>query len=256
MIVCVSAAWVDELSRWALGVMLGIYIAGDSGGYLNPAITFSNCLYRGLPWRRFPIYLVAQFLGGFVSSGIVYGYYYYAIDAYEGVGVRTVPPAKGATAGIFCTFPQTFMTTNAQFWAEVIETTMLMFGVLALQDMSNAGPVGDIKFLPVGLFFLIWGLGACFGFETGYAMNLARDLGPRLMSYIVGYGPEVWTAGNYYFWVPIVAPFVGCAFGGFLYDVFIYTGESPINTPWMGIKRIVRPNLKGRIDGTYGEMHA
>ena len=148
------------------------------------------------------------------------------------------------------------MTTNAQFWAEVIETTMLMFGILALQDMSNAGPVGHIKILPIGLFFLIWGLGACFGFETGYAMNLARDFGPRLMSYIVGYGPEVWTAGNYYFWVPIVAPFIGCAFGGFLYDVFIYTGESPINTPWMGMKRIVRPNLKRKIDRRYGEMQA
>ena len=237
--------------------MLGIYIAGDSGGYLNPAITFSNCLYRGLPWRRFPIYLLAQSLAGFLASGVVYGYYYYAIDAYEGgVGVRTVPPAKKATAGIFCTYPQAFMTTNAQFWAEVIETTMLMFGILALQDMSNAGPVGHIKILPIGLFFLIWGLGACFGFETGYAMNLARDFGPRLMSYIVGYGPKVWTAGNYYFWVPIVAPFIGCAFGGFLYDVFIYTGESPINTPWMGMKRIVRPGLKQRIDRKYGETQA
>jgi aquaglyceroporin related protein len=247
---------LTKIRRWALGVMLGIYIAGDSGGYLNPAITFSNCLYRGLPWRRFPIYLLAQFLAGFISSGIVYGYYYYAIDAYEGVGIRTVPPAKKATAGIFCTYPQAFMTTNAQFWAEVVETTMLMFGILALQDMSNAGPVGHIKILPIGLFFLIWGLGACFGFETGYAMNLARDFGPRLMSYIVGYGPEVWTAGNYYFWVPIVAPFIGCAFGGFLYDVFIYTGESPINTPWMGMKRIIRPNLKRKIDRKYGEMQA
>jgi aquaglyceroporin related protein, other eukaryote len=135
--------------------MLDVYIAGDSGGYLNPAITFSNCLHRGLPWWRFPIYLIAQFLGGFIASGIVYGYYYYPIDAYDGPGIRTVLPSKTATAGIFCTYPQPFMTTNAQFWAEVIETTMLMFGILALQDMSNAGAAGDIKILPIGLFFLI-----------------------------------------------------------------------------------------------------
>ena len=164
--------------------MLGVYIAGDAGGYLNPAITFSNCLYRGLPWKRFPAYLVAQFLGGFCAAGVVYGYYWYAIEAYEGPGIRSVPPAKTATAGIFCTYPQAFMTTNAQFWAETIESTFLMFGILALQDISNFGAE---RFLPLGLFFLIFGLGACFGFETGYAMNLARDFGPRLMSYIVGY---------------------------------------------------------------------
>ncbi len=76
------------------------------------------------------------------------------------------------------------MTTNAQFWAETIESTFLMFGILALQDISNFGAE---RFLPLGLFFLIFGLGACFGFKTGYAMNLARDFGPRLMSYIVGY---------------------------------------------------------------------
>jgi len=63
------------------------------------------------------------------------------------------------------------------------------------------------------------------------------------MSYILGYGHEVWSAGNYYFWIPMVAPFLGCTFGGFLYDLFIYTGESPINTPWLGIKRLVRPDM-------------
>jgi aquaglyceroporin related protein, other eukaryote len=229
--------------------MLGVYVAGDSGGYLNPAVTFANCIYRGLPWKRFPMYLVAQFLGGWIAALIVYGYYYYAIDNYEGVGIRTVPPSKTATAGIFCTYPQPFMTTNAQFWAEVIETTMLQFGILALKDMSN---VGAEKFLPLGLFFLIFGLGACFGLETGYAMNFARDFGPRLASYMVGYGPKVWTAGKYYFWVPVVAPFIGCTFGGFLYDVFIYTGPSPINTPWMGLKRFMRPDKAREIDERYG----
>ena len=64
------------------------------------------------------------------------------------------------------------------------------------------------------------------------------------MSYAVGYGHEVWSAGDYYFWVPVVASFLGCTFGGFLYDVFIYTGpESPINTPWLGLKRLVRPGV-------------
>lgn len=97
------------------------------------------------------------------------------------------------------------------------------------------------KWFPLSLFFLIFGLGACFGWQTGYAINLARDFGPRLMSYAVGYPSEVWSAGGYYFWIPMVAPFLGCAFGGFLYDVFIYTGESPVNTPWLGLKQVARP---------------
>lgn len=61
------------------------------------------------------------------------------------------------------------------------------------------------------------------------------------MTYALGYGHEVWSAGGYYFWIPMVAPFFGCAFGGFLYDVFLFTGESPINTPWMGLKRVFMP---------------
>ena len=100
-------------SRWGIGVMLGIYVAGkvsslkrarslltntgDSGGFLNPAITFCFCLYRGLPWRRFPIYFLAQFLGGFVGAGVIYANYINAINNYEGHNVRTVPPSKTAT---------------------------------------------------------------------------------------------------------------------------------------------------------------
>ncbi|KAF3035367.1 hypothetical protein E8E11_004677 [Didymella keratinophila] len=226
---------------WGLGVMLGIYVAGDSGAYLNPAITFCNCLFRQLPWRRFPIYFIAQILGGFIGSGIVYANYISAIDFFEGHNLRTVPPAANATAGIFCTYPQAFVTKTSQFFSEFIASTLLMFVIFALKDPSNNGVPKSDKWFPLCLFFLIFGLGSCFGWQTGYAINIARDFGPRLMSYAVGYGPEVWSAGGYYFWIPMVAPFLGCAFGGFLYDLFIYTGPSPINTPWLGIKQLVLP---------------
>ena len=84
---------------WGLGVMLGIYVAGDSGGFLNPAVTFSFCLFRKLPWRRWPIYFVAQLLGAFCASGVVYANYINAVNQVNGEGMRTVPPEKGATAG-------------------------------------------------------------------------------------------------------------------------------------------------------------
>jgi len=202
--------------------MLGVYVAGDSGAYLNPAITFGNCLFRGLPWRRFPVYFVAQILGGFVGSGIVYANYMSAIDNFEGGRLRTVPPAENATAAIFCTYPQAFLTKTGQFFSEFIASALLMFVIFALKDPSNNGvpkvcyvflvKMGgnmadwvwqDDKWFPLCLFFLIFGLGSCFGWETGYAINIARDFGPRLMSYAVGYGPEVWSAGGYYFWVSL-----------------------------------------------------
>ncbi|KAF1981334.1 aquaporin [Aulographum hederae CBS 113979] len=229
---------------WGLGTMLGIYVAGDSGAYLNPAITFANCYFRQLPWRRFPMYFAAQFLGGFAASGVVYANYINAIDNVEGYGVRTVPPAPNATAGIFCTYPQPFLTKASQCMSEFITSTILMFVIFALKDEGHNGvSKGGGNWFPLALFFLIFGLGACFGWETGYAINTARDFGPRLMSYIVGYGTEVWSAGGYYFWIPIAMSFAGCFFGAFLYDLAIYTGPSPVNTPWMGLKQIFRPDL-------------
>lgn len=120
--------------------MLGIYVAGDSGAYLNPAITFSNCLYRQLPWRRFPAYFIAQLLGGMVGSCIVYANYISAIDQYEGGhGIRTVPPAPKATAGIFATYPQPFVTKASQFFSEFIASTILIFVIFALKDRANMG---------------------------------------------------------------------------------------------------------------------
>lgn len=226
---------------WGLGVMIGVYVAGKSGGHLNPAVTFVNCLYRGHPWRKFPVYAAGQVLGAMAGAFVVYGNYRLAIDEFEGgSGIRTVT-GPTATAGIFCTYPAEFMDTTAMFWSEVISSSILIFCIFAFVDKDNihAGPM-----LPLALFFLIFGIGACWGWLTGYAINLARDFGPRLVTYILGYGTEVWSAGNYYFWIPMVAPFIGCTFGGFLYDVFIYTGESPVNTPWMGLKRFTQLNRR------------
>ncbi|KEF63544.1 aquaglyceroporin like protein, other eukaryote [Exophiala aquamarina CBS 119918] len=226
---------------WGLGVMLGVYASGISGAHINPAVTFANCVFRKFPWRKFFPYMVAQVLGAMCASAVVYGNYKSAIDVFEGgPNIRTVPGySETASAGIFCTYPAPFMTTTGQFFSEFIASAILMFLIYALKDDGNIG-AGPLT--PLCLFFVIFGIGACFGWETGYAINLARDFGPRLVSYMLGYGTNVWKAGNYYFWVPIVAPFLGCTFGGFLYDVFLFTGESPINTPGMGLLRFTQLN--------------
>jgi aquaglyceroporin related protein, other eukaryote len=183
---------------WGLGVMLGVYTGGISGAHLNPAVTFANCVFRKFPWRKFPKYLIAQTLGAMCAAGVVYANYKSAIDVFEGgPNIRTVG-LNTSTAGIFCTYPASFMTRTGMFFSEFIASTILMFCIYALKDDGNLG-AGNLT--PLGLFFVIFGIGACFGWETGYAINLARDFGPRLMSYFLGYGHGVWSAGGYYFWV-------------------------------------------------------
>jgi aquaglyceroporin related protein len=187
---------------WGLGVMLGVYTGGISGAHLNPAVTFANCVYRKFPWRKFPGYMLAQVLGAMCASAIVYANYKSAIDVFEGgPDIRTVG-GNTSTAGIFCTYPAPFMTKTGQFFSEFIASTLLMFLIYALKDDGNLG-AGNLT--PLGLFFVIFGIGACFGWETGYAINLARDFGPRLVSYMIGYGHEVWSAGGYYFWVSLLS---------------------------------------------------
>ena len=244
---------VTDASTKGLGVLLGVYSSGISGAHINPAVTFANCVFRKFPWKKFPIYASAQVLGAFCAAAVVYYNYRAAIDVYEGPGVRTVPGySENATAGIFCTYPAPFMTTSGQFWDEFIASSLLMFLIYALKDDGNIG-AGPLT--PLGLFFIIFGIGACWGWQTGYAINLARDFGPRLLTYFVGYGHNVWAAGNYYFWVPMIAPFFGCCFGGFLYDLLLFAGESPINEPYFGIGRYIPAKRQHHInDGTPHEV--
>ncbi|KAF2097145.1 aquaporin [Rhizodiscina lignyota] len=233
---------------WGVGITLGAYVAGKSGAHLNPGVTLSMCVYRRLPWSKFPVYAVAQTAGAFAAAAVVYGNYIKAIDAYEGgPGIRTVPGfSTNATAGIFATYPADVVagSKTAQFFSEFIPSSILMFMIFALTDEGN---IAAGKLTPLGLGLTFVGITACFGWETAFALNFARDFGPRLLTAAVGYGSEVWTADGHYFWVPMIAPFLGCLFGGFLYDVFVYEGDSPINTPWMGLKRLVRPG-RGRED--------
>lgn len=121
-----------------------------------------------------------------IASAVVYANYLSAINVFEGgAEFRTMK-----TAVIFCTYPAEFMSTTGQFFSEFIASTLLMFLIYCLKDDGNLG-AGILT--PLGLFFVIFGIGACFGWETGYAINFARDFGPRLMSFFLGYGTEVRT---------------------------------------------------------------
>ena len=136
-----------------------------------------------------------------VAAAVIYGNYRSAIDTYEGSSdSRTVPGSDSdhPTAGIFATYPAPFMTHTGQFFSEFIASALLMFCIYALKDEGNIGMPQQL--IPLGLFFVMFGIAACFGWETGFAINPARDFGPRLVTYMAGYGRGVWG----YAWVSLL----------------------------------------------------
>jgi MIP family channel proteins len=208
---------------WGIGVMIGVYVAGRvTGGHLNPAVTVALAMRRGFPWKKVLPYSLAQTLGAFCAAAVVVLVYREAFSAFDG-GVRMVEGAK-ATAGIFSTYPQPYLSIWGGLIDQVVGTAILLLGVMALGDSKNLAPQSNLGPVLVGL--LVIGIGMAFGFNCGYAINPARDLGPRLLTFLAGWGPAVFTAGNHWFWVPIVGPLVGGVLGATLYDLFIYSKDS------------------------------
>jgi MIP family channel proteins len=206
---------------WGLGVTMGCYVAGGvSGAHLNPAVTLALAIRRGFPWRKVPIYTAAQVAGAFVAAAIVYLTYREAFAAFDG-GTRQVIGDLG-TGGIFATYPRSFLSTfPGGLVDQVVGTAILMAGIFAISDARNVPPPAGLSPLLVGL--LVVAIGAAFGFNSGYAINPARDLGPRLFTAAGGWGLEVFRAGNHWWWVPIAGPCVGAVAGAWIYDVLVGT---------------------------------
>ncbi|KAJ7628580.1 major intrinsic protein superfamily membrane channel protein [Roridomyces roridus] len=182
-------------------------------------VTLALATWRGFPWRKVPIYIFAQLLGGIVGAAIVYANYFHAIDLFEGGrGVRTL-----STAGLFSTYALDYMTNVSCFFSEFMASAVLLIMVLATTDPNNSPPPAGL--FPLILFLLILGI--------GYAINPARDLGPRILTSMVGYGTQVYTFRNqYWLWCPVIAPILGAQAGTIFYDVLLFNGpESRINRP-------------------------
>ena len=205
---------------WGLGVTLGVYVAaGVSGAHLNPAVTLTFACFRGFPWRKLLPYCLAQTAGAFAASTVVYAVYFDALQAFDG-GARQVLGPLG-TAGIWATYPQAFL---APVWGGLVDqiagTALLLLCVFALTDARNHPPAANMT--PLLLGGLVLAIGVAFGFNAGYAINPARDLGPRLFTFAAGWGGEVFQAGHGWWWIPIVGPLVGGPLGGGLYALLIH----------------------------------
>jgi len=211
---------------WGLGVAMGIYVAaGVSGAHLNPAVSLAFAIRRSLPWGKVLPYSFAQTAGAFAASAVVFATYREAFMSLDG-GIRMVAGAK-ATAGIFATYPQSFLTISGGLVDQIVGTALLVFLVCAISDTRNSAPGANLAPLVIGL--LVVGIGTCLGFNSGYAINPARDLGPRLFTFMAGWGSEVFRAGNYWFWVPIVGPLAGGSLGALTYDTCIGEGLRKID---------------------------
>lgn len=213
-----SGSYLGINIGWGLAVMLGVYTAaGASGAHLNPAVTVALAARRGFAWGKVPTFVAAQVAGAFVASAVVYLTYGEAFTAFDG-GLRAVSGDR-ATAGIFATYPQPFLSLAGGLIDQIVGTALLLIGVLAITDQKNAGPPGWLAAPLIGA--LVVAIGVAFGFNAGYAINPARDFGPRLFTFVAGWGREVFTAGNGWWWVPIVGPLVGGVVGVVVYDACI-----------------------------------
>ena len=202
---------------WGFAVTMGVYVAGGvSGAHLNPAVTLALAFRRDIPWSKFLPYSIAQTAGAFTGAAIVLLVYRAAFDNFDG-GARMIAGEKG-TAGIFATYPQSYLSTAGALIDQIVGTALLLLVIRAIGDTRNnaAGPLG-----PIVVGFLVMALGMAFGLNAGYAINPARDLGPRLAAAVLGWGPAVFQSHGWYFWVPIVGPLIGGVLGIQLYDLAV-----------------------------------
>lgn len=204
----VNGGYTNITLCWGLGVTMGIYTAGKiSGAHLNPAVTVTLAVFRGFSWARVIPYCIAQTVGAFLAAGLVFWNYHLAFLKFD--------PNLEKTAGIFTTFPAFPETLSAGFLDQVIGTALLLFLIFAITDERNQPPA-NLQPILVGL--VVVAIGMSYGSLHGYAINPARDLGPRLFTVVAGFKNNGLTDGAPVWWVPVVAPIVGGLIGGAAYD--------------------------------------
>ncbi|KAK7478410.1 hypothetical protein BaRGS_00030335 [Batillaria attramentaria] len=212
---------------WAtgIGVTLGVYVAGGvSGGHINPAVSVAMAALGRLPWVKLPAYLAGQYLGSFLASACVFLVYWDAIEHYDG-GQRTVQ-GETATAAIFATYPQPYVSTWTGLGDQVYATCFLLITILAISDKRNMGPRPGLMAISLGLIVVATNM--TLALNCGNAMNPARDLSPRIFTVLAGWGVEPFSFRDYnWWWVPIVGPHVGALLGAAIYHGFIERHWTP-----------------------------
>jgi glycerol uptake facilitator protein len=204
----VNGGYTNITIAWGLAVTMGIYIAGRiSGAHLNPAVTVAFAALRDFPWTKVIPYVLAQTAGAFCAAALVYWNYRPQFLQFD--------PGLQKTAGVFTTFPAFADLPVAGLLDQTIGTALLLLMICAITDQFNEPPsfMGPVM---IGLVVVV--IGMAFGGMHGYAINPARDFGPRLFTVVAGFRNNGLTDGPLVFWVPIVGPLVGGLIGTWLWD--------------------------------------
>ncbi len=219
------ANWLIISWGWGLAVVFGVYVAGGiSGAHLNPAVTLGFAVRRDFPWRKVLPYWLAQVVGAFVAAALVYACYRWAIDAAIAKAGETRETSL-STYSIFATFPAEYFGDS--WWGplldQIVGTGILLLLICALIDTRNTAPMSNLHPFLIGL--VVVAIGLTFGTNAGYAINPARDFGPRLFTFFEGWGDIAlpgtfdWFSG--YWWIPIVGPLIGGVVGVLVYDLLV-----------------------------------
>ncbi|WP_299667466.1 MIP/aquaporin family protein [uncultured Psychromonas sp.] len=207
---------------WGMGVAIAIYCtAGVSGAHINPAVTIALAAFHGFNKRKVLPYIASQVLGAFCSAALIYALYSNLFTDYE-IAHNFVRSSEAAlsTAGIFSTYPHPSISLIDAFAVEFVITAVLMVAILALGDDNNGASRGALN--PVLIGVLIAVIGGSLGPLTGFAMNPARDFGPKLFAYLAGWDFALTGAKEIpYFIIPILAPICGACFGAWAYPKVI-----------------------------------
>lgn len=208
---------------WGMGVAMAVYLtAAVSGAHLSPAVTIALWLFASFERRKVLPYIMAQMLGAFCAAALVYGLYYNLFFNYE----QAYHIVRGSVesldlAGIFSTYPNPHISVAQAFLVEMVITAILLCLILALTDDGNGIPRGPLAPLLIGILIAV--IGASMGPLTGFALNPARDFGPKTFAFLAGWGKVAYTGGREipYFLVPLIAPVVGACLGAFGYRALI-----------------------------------
>ncbi len=200
-----SGGWIVITTAWALAVFVGAYAsAAISGAHLNPAVSVGLAVAGAFNWGDLPIYIIGQMIGAFLGAVLVWLAYYQHWGA---------TPDPGAKLAVFSTGPA-IRNTVWNLVTEIIGTFVLVFGILAIRGAEV--DMGALGIIPVA--FLVWAIGLSLGGPTGYAINPARDLGPRIAHFVLpipGKGSSDWA----YSWIPVVGPIVGAVIAALLWNI-------------------------------------
>lgn len=227
---------------WGLAVSMAAYMtAGVSGAHLNPAVTVALCLFANFDGRKVLPYIVAQIAGAFCAAALVYGLYVSLFYDYEQAHHMVRGSVESLDlAGIFSTYPNPHISVGQAFLVEMVITAVLMGVIMALTDDGNGIPRGPLAPLLIGLLVAI--IGGAMGPLTGFALNPARDFGPKIFAWLAGWGNVAFTGGRDipYFLVPIFAPLVGACLGAFGYRTLIGR-HLPVNLQAAANKKQEKP---------------